>query len=133
VQELDTDELIGTAASAVVPVAVALGHATDDLVLNRVVDVSFPTPTALGAWLRSVVEEKRDRARQVAEAEAVERASGLMDQLGRLQKLQAALVRWQAVAAALGVLLAAAVAWLLFGREGRQEPVGEGRRSWKYR
>jgi hypothetical protein len=76
VQELDTDELIGAVAAAAVPVAVALGHATDDLVLNRVADVSFPTPTALGAWLRSVVDEKRDRARQAAEAEAVERAGG---------------------------------------------------------
>jgi hypothetical protein len=79
-------------------------------------DVSFPKPTALGAWLRSVVEEKRDRARQVAEAEAVERAGGLMEQLGRLQKVQAALVRWQALAAVLGVLLLAAVAWLIFAR-----------------
>ena len=86
VQDLDTEELIGAVAAAAVPVAVALGHATDDLVLNRVADVSFPTPTALGAWLRSVVEEKRDRARQVAEAEVVERAGGLMEQLGRLQK-----------------------------------------------
>jgi hypothetical protein len=78
----------------------ALGHATDDLVLNWVADVSFPAPTA----------------RQVAEAEAVERAGDLMEQLGRLQKLQAALVRWQAVAAVLGVLLLAAVAWLIFAR-----------------
>ena len=76
VQDLDTDELIGAVAGAAVPVAVALGHATDDLVLNRVADVSFPTPTAFGSCLRVVVEEKRDRARQVAEAEAVERAGG---------------------------------------------------------
>jgi exodeoxyribonuclease VII large subunit len=66
VQDLDTDELIGAVAAAAVPVAVALGHATDDLVLNRVADVSFPTPTAFGAWLRGVVDEKRDRARQAA-------------------------------------------------------------------
>jgi hypothetical protein len=105
VQELDTDELIGAVAGAAVPVAVALEHATDDLVLNRVADVSFSTPTALGPWLCSVAEEKRDRARQVAEAEAGERAGGLVEQLGRLQKLQAALVRWQAVAAVLGLLL----------------------------
>jgi hypothetical protein len=39
-----------------------------------------------------------------------------MEQLGRLQKLQAALVRWQAVAAVLGVLLLVAIAWLFFGR-----------------
>jgi exodeoxyribonuclease VII large subunit len=116
VQDLDTDELIGAVAAAAVPVAVALGHATDDLVLNRVADVSFPTPTALGAWLRGVVEEKRDRARQAQEAEAIEKAGGLMEQLGRLQKVQAALVRWQAVAAVLDVLLVVAVAWLLFGR-----------------
>jgi hypothetical protein len=61
------------------------------------------------------MEEKRDRARQAAETEAVERAGGLMEQLGQLQRLRAALVRWQAVAAVLRVLLLAAViAWLLF-------------------
>ncbi|HYT88063.1 MAG TPA: hypothetical protein VEL76_05035 [Gemmataceae bacterium] len=41
------------------PVLVALGHATDDLVVARVADASFPTPTALGAWLRQTVEAKR--------------------------------------------------------------------------
>ena len=38
-------------------------------------------------------------------AEAMEGAGGVMEQLGRLQKLQAALVRCQTVAAVLGVLL----------------------------
>jgi hypothetical protein len=132
VQELparpEVQELIGAVAAAAVPVAVALGHATDDLVLNRVADVSFPTPTALGAWLRSVVEEKRDRARQVAEAEAVERADGLMEQLGRLEKVQAALARYRGRAG--GRSRTASSCRLKSGPAGWRRPVGRaaGRR-----
>jgi hypothetical protein len=47
VHNLDDEELIGAVAGSPVPVLVALGHATDDLVVGRVADASFPTPTAL--------------------------------------------------------------------------------------
>src|SRR5262245_64050905 len=50
VHDLDVDELVGAVASSAVPVLVALGHASDDLVLGRVADTSFPTPTALGTY-----------------------------------------------------------------------------------
>jgi exonuclease VII large subunit len=97
-------------------VAVALGHATDDLVLGRVADASFPTPTAFGAWLRSALEEKRGRARQAAEAEAIVRSQELLGRLGQVQRLQASLAWWRAAALALAALGAAAAAWLLLGR-----------------
>lgn len=46
VDDLDADELIGAVAASPVPVLVALGHASDDLVVARVADAAFPTPTA---------------------------------------------------------------------------------------
>ena len=94
VHALDDDELIGAVASSPVPVAVALGHATDDLVLGRVADISFPTPTAFGSWLRSVVEEKRTRQRRVADAELLLHSQTILDQLRRLQS---AATRWRLV------------------------------------
>jgi hypothetical protein len=93
-----------------------LAFAAADLVLGRVADASFPTPTAFGAWLRAALEEKRGRARQAAEAEAIARSQELLGQLGRVQRLRASLAWWRAAALALAALGAAAVAWLLFGR-----------------
>src|SRR5262245_55509782 len=78
VHDLDADELIEAVASSPVPVVAALGHASDDLVLGRVADASFPTPTTFGAWLRACVEEKRARARRLKEAEVLERSEGLL-------------------------------------------------------
>jgi exodeoxyribonuclease VII large subunit len=85
VQALDDDELIGAVARSPVPVAVALGHATDDLGLGRVADASFSTPTAFGAWLRSLLDRRRDLEREAALAAEVGRSRGL---LGRLDELQ---------------------------------------------
>jgi hypothetical protein len=62
-----------------------------ELEVVRVADANFPTPTAFGAWLRGVLEEEQCRAREAAEAEAVARSRELLGQLGRLQKVQAAL------------------------------------------
>lgn len=47
VHDLDTDELIGAVAASPVAVLVALGHVVDDLVVARVADTAFPTPTPL--------------------------------------------------------------------------------------
>jgi exonuclease VII large subunit len=113
VQLLDNEELIGAVMGSPVPVAVALGHASDDPVLGRVADARFPTPTAFGSWLRNCLEEKRNRAREVAEAEVVSRSQELLDRLARLERMQAALASWRAAAVALGVLLAGTVGWLL--------------------
>jgi hypothetical protein len=85
VHDLDDDELIGAVASSPVPVLVALGHASDDLVLGRVADACFPTPTALGAWLREAGEGKRAHARAVEEARLLSESRELLGQLGQSQ------------------------------------------------
>src|SRR5262249_26035637 len=59
VPDRDAGELIEAAASSPVPVVAALGHASDDLVLGRVADASFPTPTAFGSWLRACSRRPR--------------------------------------------------------------------------
>jgi len=111
VQELDTDELIGAVARSPVPVAVALGHATDDLVLGRVADASFPTPTAFGSWLRSLLERRRDLEREAALAEEVGRSCDLMGRLDGLQRVCSSLALWRAGAlVALGLPVAALLA-----------------------
>jgi exonuclease VII large subunit len=99
-----------------VPVLVTLGHASDDLVVGRVADGCFPTPIALGAWLRDVIEDKRRQARQTEEARLLAASKDLLAQLGRLQALQASLGRWRLLAVVMVVLWAATAAWLLMGR-----------------
>jgi exodeoxyribonuclease VII large subunit len=116
VHELDTEELIGAVASSLVPVVVALGHASDELVVGRVADACFPTPTALGAWLRDVVEDKRRQARQTEEARLLTESKDLLAQLGRLQALQASLGRWRLLAVVAVVLWVAMLLWLLLQR-----------------
>jgi hypothetical protein len=84
-------------------------------VVARVADAAFPTPTALGIWLRQVVEEKRVEARQVEEARLLTASRELLAQLGQVQALRAALARWLAAAVALAVLGAGVLVWLLLG------------------
>jgi hypothetical protein len=115
VHELDAEELIAAVASSPVPVLVALGHASDELVVGRVADVCFPTPTALGAWLWDVVEDKLRQARQTEEARLLTESKDLLAQLGRLQALQASLGRWRLLAVVVAILWAATLAWLLAG------------------
>ena len=94
------------------PVAVALGHATDDLVMGRVADAS--EPTGFEACLRGVLAEQQSRAGRLAEAEVLARSQGLVDRPGRLR---AALAWWRAVALGLALVLAVAVAWYLSRRQ----------------
>jgi exodeoxyribonuclease VII large subunit len=115
VHELDAEELIAAVASPPVPVLVALGHASDELVVGRVADASFPTPTALGSWLRDVVEDKRRQARQTEEARLLTESKELLAQLSRLQALQASVGRWRLLAVVAVIIWAATVAWLLVG------------------
>ena len=116
VHELEADELIGAVASSPVPVVAALGHAPDDLVLGRVADAAFPTPTAFGAWLRACVDEKRARARRLKEAEVLERTDGLLRQLEALQAAAGRLAWWRTAALVLAGLLLAVLLWVLLGR-----------------
>jgi exonuclease VII large subunit len=116
VQVLDDEALIGAVAACPVPVAVALGHATDDLVLGRVADGCFATPTAFGAWLRGCLEEKRTRARAVQEAEVVTHSQELLGQLAKLQGIQTSLAWWRAAAVALLALWGGAIVWYFLSR-----------------
>jgi Exonuclease VII, large subunit len=86
VLELDRDEVIAAVASCPVPVVVALGHAIDRPVLERVADLSFPTPTAFGAWLRAELERKEARAREVEQIRQVERQPGVLGELEALRR-----------------------------------------------
>ena len=108
---LDDDELIAAVASSPAPVAVALGHATDDLVVARVADAGFPTPTALGAWLRSALDDRLARRRQLQESELLLGSQSALDRLGRLQ---ASAARWRLFGAASLAALVAFVLWHLF-------------------
>jgi exodeoxyribonuclease VII large subunit len=65
VAALDDNALLAVVANCPVSVATALGHATDSLVLDRMADHSFPTPTACGAWLCIAIEQKRANVRAV--------------------------------------------------------------------
>ena len=113
VHDLDDEELIGAVANSPVPVLVALGHATDDLVVARVANGSFPTPTALGAWLRDTLQQKRLQARQAEEAKLVTQSQELLQQLGKIQQMQGAAAWWRALAVVLTVLWAGTVLWWL--------------------
>jgi hypothetical protein len=82
---LDDDDLISAVASSPVPVAVALRHASDDLVLGRVADASFPTPTAFGAWLRPVIVERGAGHLRAEEAGLLLQSQAILDHLRDLQ------------------------------------------------
>ena len=47
------------------PVLAAIGHENDRLFINEVADKSFSTPTSLGGYFRSLVDENDRRERQV--------------------------------------------------------------------
>jgi exonuclease VII large subunit len=110
VHVLDDGDLIRAVAGSPVPVAVALGHASDDLVVGRVADAAFPTPTAFGVWLRSVIEEKRARHIQAEEGKLLLQSQSVLDQL---RGLQASAARWHLVALVAVAALVVAVVWFL--------------------
>jgi exonuclease VII large subunit len=107
------EEVIEAVASSPVPILAALGHATDDLVLARVADARFPTPTALGVWLRETVEAKRVQVRLAEEARLLTESRDLLTRLDRLQEAQQAAARWRTVAFALAALSVGLALWLL--------------------
>jgi hypothetical protein len=92
VHDLDAEELIEAVASSPSPVLVAIGHASDQpqLVVGRVADASFPTPTALGAWLFETLKQKRVQAQQLQAAMQLKETNQLREQVGILRdRLQA--------------------------------------------
>lgn len=55
---LDHEVIVGAASRRTLPLVTAIGHARDSTLLDDVADRSFPSPTALGAWLREQLELK---------------------------------------------------------------------------
>ena len=49
--------------------------------VSVIADASFPTPTALGAWLRETALAKRVQARQLEEARLLSASKELLEQL----------------------------------------------------
>lgn len=84
VQDLDAAELIEAVANCAVPVVVAVGHASDVLVLNGVSARAFETPTAFGTWLREAIHRKRAREVEAARAGDIEAGRVLARQMETL-------------------------------------------------
>jgi exodeoxyribonuclease VII large subunit len=134
-QTLDHPEVWEAVASCPKPIVVALGHAANTLWVEALADQSFPTPTALGHFLKQAVEaverEKETakltdllhRAQEEVRAVRAEREQ-LKERLAQLEREPAALAQevarlkqsltvWRALA-----LLFLAVAALLFLARG---------------
>jgi ferric-dicitrate binding protein FerR (iron transport regulator) len=89
------------------------------LVLGTAADASFPTPTAFGAWLRSLLERRRDLEREAALAGEVGRSRDLLGRLDELQKARSSFALWRTralVAFGLLTVTVVALAVLLVGR-----------------
>jgi len=134
-QTLDRPEVWEAVASCPKPIVVALGHAANTLWVEALADQSFPTPTALGHFLKQAVEaverEKETakltdllhKAQEEVRAVRAEREQ-LKERLAQLEREPAALAQevarlkqsltvWRALA-----LLLLAVAALLFLARG---------------
>jgi exonuclease VII large subunit len=90
---MDDNALIEAVAHSPIITATALGHATDALVLDKVVDHSFPTPTACGAWLRVTIEQKRAHLRELEQGQALQEARTFREQLQRHEDANRALAQ----------------------------------------
>lgn len=55
---LDHETILFAASKRTLPLVTAIGHARDSTLLDEVADRAFPSPTALGAWLREQLEAK---------------------------------------------------------------------------
>lgn len=91
VEDLDADELIQAIVDSPVPAVVAVGHASDVLVLGRVAARAFATPTEFGAWLREALLRKQARAVDAARAKDVEAGRLLVQQIAALTEENRAL------------------------------------------
>ena len=106
-EALDHPDLLEAALGIELPLMTALGHATDAPLLEQIADKRFATPTALGAYLRGLVErvdEERIDAKATfikqVEAQFKERLEATAQQLRekdeRLETLAAKVGRLQA-------------------------------------
>jgi hypothetical protein len=91
---LSSLSVLKAVAEMMTPVMAAIGHENDKLFINEVVDRSFSTPTSLGGFLRSVVEDHDRRERQVYQmGENLREKEYLVSDLkGKLRKAVWALV-----------------------------------------
>lgn len=70
---LDHPDLFAAFNACSKPLLVALGHAQDRLWLESLADLALPTPTALGHFLKEVVEERKREEEYQNLAQAVRR------------------------------------------------------------
>ena len=108
------DPALGEAAIALSPLLVtAVGHAPDRPLLERLADKAFPTPTALGSYLRELVDEVAEE-REHSKAKLTQ---AIRESFGeRLNALEADLIRQRRltwIVGALLLLLGGLVGWLL--------------------
>jgi hypothetical protein len=78
VERLDDEAVLRAVAACPVPCVVAVGHADDRLVVERVADRALPTPTAAGVWLRTVLREHRAAQARAEEARRITQAGALV-------------------------------------------------------
>jgi exodeoxyribonuclease VII large subunit len=78
VERLDDEGVLRAVASCPVPVLVAVGHADNHLLVERVADRALPTPTAAGVWLRTVLREHRAAQARAEEARRITQAGALV-------------------------------------------------------
>ncbi len=89
-QTLDRPEVWEAVASCPKPIVVALGHAANTLWVEALADQSFPTPTALGHFLKQAVEAV-EREKQAADLTKVlhrtqELLNRTQEELGTIKK-----------------------------------------------
>lgn len=82
-------------AECPVPTVVAVGHASDVLVVSRVACRAFATPTEFGLWLREALLRKQARGGEAARARDIETGQMLVKQLEVLSYLTFARPRAQ--------------------------------------
>ena len=114
-EALSHPDLLEAALSLALPLLTALGHAVDAPLLEQTADKRFPTPTALGVYLRSLVETV-DEERAGAKATLVEQVERQFEvQLKTAtEQLEHKDARLEALAAQVGRLQArrSRVSWL---------------------
>jgi exodeoxyribonuclease VII large subunit len=107
---LDDDALIEAMYSSVVPTVAALGHSTDNLIVARVADGKFTTPTDFGAWLRKTLHDKKVHEHHQKLAQDSQQMLQQFNELrAEILKQNQRKTIWQFISIALGVVAVLAI------------------------
>lgn len=85
IKQMDNPEILRKAASYSCPLATAIGHTVDHIVLNEIADASFGTPSHLGAYLRDIALETELRMKETKQLKNDKRL--LLDKLDTNRKV----------------------------------------------